>query len=537
MLREIFTFLGFQFDEAGFVRAKTGTEALKRTAQDTATGFDGLAKGIKAMAAIAAGSAIVAFTNHIADEAFEVGKLSEQLGLSTHDLQAWELGAKRVGVTTGDLSIAFRRLALDLAGGHGEGTKTAIELFKRLGIDTKASGGAVAEAGANAAGGIGAMSGAVKMAHRESKTLGEILPQIAEKIKNLTNENEKVAIAQQLFGKSGERLLPILNQGAAGVAQLAVEFDKLGGGFSPEAIKRAQEFKYETFRLEAAWTSFKSTIAVSVLPYLTKTVDKLVEGTVAFKKFADTTTLVTHGAEALAAVLAFQLASALAPYLGTGLKFAAIFLAVDDLLAFLEGKDSVIGDLLNRAFGDGTATQVREWVNDAQDSFGGWLAAFKVVIPDISAAFGLEFAKVGSSWDSMILGFEKTWNEFVGNVTGFSGLQFSPETLAKRQGMLMQDAADVGAAQNRKDRTAQGVANFASASTALSGQGAAAATGPLRAPQITQNFVEVKPNISITVPPGTSRDHAARLVREAAAGVTSTERRAAGQTLAQKGGK
>jgi hypothetical protein len=509
MLREIFTFLGFQFDEGGFKRAKSGTEELKQKAVETANSFDGLANGLRSLASIAAGSAIVAFTNHIADEAFEVGKLSEQLGISAHDLQVWELGAKRVGVTTSDLSIAFRRLSINIAGGHGEGTKQSIELFKRLGIETH-------------------------NADKSHKELGEVIPEIAEKIKGMTNETEKVAIAQQLFGKSGERLLPILNQGKEGVAQLTAEFDKLGGGFSPEAIKRAQEFKYETFRLEAAWTSFKSTIAVGVLPYLTKTIDRLVEGTVAFKKFADTTTGVTHAAEMLAAVLAFTLGNALAPYLGSGLKFAAIFLAVDDLLAFLEGKDTVIGDLLNRAFGDGTATQVREWVNDAKDSFSGWLEAFKVVLPDISAAFKLQFAKVGQDWDEMILGFEHGWNDFVSSLHLPDGLKFNT---MPRAGEVEKDKRGVAAAQDRKDATGQAVANFAAAITPLSGQGAAAATGPLRAPQITQNFVEVKPNISITVPPGTSRDHAARLVREAAAGVVSTERRAAGQALSQKGGK
>lgn len=509
MLREIFTFLGFQFDEGGFKRASAATDQIKLKATEATGSFASLAQGLRALGTIAADSAVVAFTSHIADEAFEVGKLSAQLGLSTHDMQSWILGAKEVGVTSQDLSIAFRRVSLDLSGGTGEGTKQSIELFKRLGIETH---------------GVG----------KESKTLGEIIPEIAEKIKGMSSETEKVAVAQQLFGRSGERLLPILNQGAAGVAKMSAEFDKLGGGFSPEAIKRAQEFKIETFRLEAAWTSFQSTIAVSVLPYLTKVVETLIEGTTAFKKFADQTTSVTHAAEILAAVLAFKLANALAPYLGTGLKFAAIYLAIDDLLAFLEGKDSVIGALLNRAFGDGTATAVREWVKDAEDSFGGWMGGFKAVLPDISAAFSLEWAKIGAGFDGLLLSLEQGWNAFVETLHLPNGLTF--DTL-KKKGDLQQDAADVGAAQVRKDKTAQGVANFAAAITPLSGAGAAAPNGPLRAPIVTQNFVELKPNLSITVPPGTSKEHALRLVREAAQGFAVTERRAAKQALEHRGGK
>src|SRR5688572_33326266 len=58
-----------------------------------------------------------------------------------------------------------------------------------------------------------------------------------------------------------------------------------------------------------------------------------------------------------------------------GLKFAAVFAAIDEVLGFLNGKDSLIGDLLNGAFGDGTADAVRDWVNDAVGQLGFLVAS------------------------------------------------------------------------------------------------------------------------------------------------------------------
>jgi hypothetical protein len=513
MLREIFTFLGFQFDEGGFKRAVAGTETLKQKSQENANSFNALSAGLSGFLGVLGGAGLVTFTSHVVDQAFEIGKLSAQLGMSTHDMQAWELGAKKVGVTASDLSIAFRRASMALAGGAGGGeSKAAGKIFARLGIDAKDANG-------------------------KTKELGDALPLIAEKIAGMKNETEKVAVSMQLFGKSGERLLPILNQGAAGVAKLREEYDKLGGGFSDESIKRAQEFKQNTAELSVAWDGFKSLFLVSVLPVLSRTVELMTQGAVAFRKWAEETTGVTHLVEALAGVLAVTLAQSLAPYLGTGLKFAAIFLAFDDLMAFLEGKDSLIGSLLNHAFGDGTATQVRQWVNDARDSFSGWLEGFKAVVPDIYAAFALQFAKVGQSWDEMILSFEHGWNDFVSSLHLPDGLKFGDQALFGRKGSIEQDKQAVASAQARKDQTAQGVANFNARTTELSGQGAAAPIGPVRAPIVTQNFVEIKPNISLTLPPGVSQQHRERLVREAAAGAIEPHYRAAGQALGQKGGK
>jgi hypothetical protein len=142
-------------------------------------------------------------------------------------------------------------------------------------------------------------------------------------------------------------------------------------------------------------------------------------------------------------VLALKLGGALAPYLKTGLKFGAIFLAVDDLLAFLQGKDSVIGDLIEAAFGEGSSETVRLWVNDAIFEFKRFLSSADdtyTTLENRNASYtDLTLALFASMWreiisggagfrasaveiwqgvnldfQNMVLSLSEAWNSFVG---------------------------------------------------------------------------------------------------------------------------
>lgn len=512
MLREIFASLGFQVDKKGFDQAKQATDGIKQSAQASGTAFDVFGKAVQAVV----GAAIIRKTWELADglaqQAVEIGNVAQQTGLSTDELQTWQFAAKESNIEASEFGLALRRLSTAIAGGVDE-TGSQSKIFEKLKISTHD-------------------------AHHELRPLADILPEIAEHFKNMADGPAKGALATEIFGRQGAKLIPILNKGAAGVAALHAEFERLGGGFSPEAIKRAAEFRAETVKLTVAFDSLKSLLAISLLPQLTKAVDATTEGVVAFKHFAETTTLADHGVETLAATIALTLGAALAPYLLPGLTFLGLFLALDDAQAFVEGKGSLIGDALDAAFGAGTADVVRAWVNDAEDSLFGWAGAFKLVIADISASFSVEMAQIGKYWDEMLGGLARAWNAsaslFLPAGLVPDALKFDPGKLEDR---VNRDDDKIAAKQAARQKTQAAIANFNQATTAVSNPSVGGSpTGPVRAPIITQNFVEVKPNISITVPPGTSPAHAQRLVREAAAGVTATERRAALQGVDKRGG-
>jgi hypothetical protein len=56
----------------------------------------------------------------------------------------------------------------------------------------------------------------------------EKLAVVADKFKNMDDGPKKVALAMQLFGRSGKELIPILNLGSKGIEQLNQKLDEYG---------------------------------------------------------------------------------------------------------------------------------------------------------------------------------------------------------------------------------------------------------------------------------------------------------------------
>lgn len=411
-LREVLAHFGFTFDRAGLDAAGRGIEKVKNETAGAGKSLTGFVDGLRgAIAGVAAG-AFVALTDSIKDQAAALKDTSEQTGLATDELQAWTLAANLGGASAQDFVAGLRKVSKELATGVDESGQQS-KLFERLGIDTKDAEGNV-------------------------RDLSAVLPEIAEKFAGLKSGAERSALAQQIFGKAGSKLVPILAQGAAGVAALRALFEELGGGFSQEAIDRADEYDDALIKLNFSFFGLKSLLATQVFPWLAKTVGELTKASVSAGKWLKETTAVSSGVKILAAILGGTLLKALAPFLLPGLKFLAIFLAVDDLIGFLQGKDSVIGKILNGWFGDGTATTVRLWVNDAiasmqtfwtalrdgsaisSHSASGFLETFI-----IDAGNGFKFlrsevsvimASIVFLFQNAVLEMEVAWNGFVGSL-------------------------------------------------------------------------------------------------------------------------
>ena len=371
-LREIFATFGFAYDKAKLQEITRGVEGVKNSAKAAggSGGLDSLIKGLQGAAALLAGNVFFQFTNQIKTQAAELMDLSEQTGIATDELQAWTLAANLGGASAQDFTAGLRKLSKELATGVDESGQQS-KLFKTLGIDAKDGAGNVRE-------------------------LSDVLPEIADKFAGLRTGAEKSALAQQIFGKAGSKLVPILSQGAAGVARLKAQFEELGGGFSKEAIEQADAYDDALIKLNFSFFGLKSLIANSVFPILTNLVATITKASVGASKWFKETTLLGNGVKALAAVLTGKLLLALAPFLLPGLKFVAIFLAVDDLLAFLDGKESVIGDILNRWFGNGTADSVRAWCNSAKEAIVG---TFMGALDLLRIAFASTDAEQQKLWE------------------------------------------------------------------------------------------------------------------------------------------
>src|SRR5690606_5641102 len=78
----------------------------------------------------------------------------------------------------------------------------------------------------------------------------------------------KTALAMNIFGRAGTQLIPMLNQGRDGLAQMAAESDRLGQTITTEAGQAAEAFNDDLTRLNAVMGGIANQIMQAVVPSL-----------------------------------------------------------------------------------------------------------------------------------------------------------------------------------------------------------------------------------------------------------------------------
>lgn len=189
------------------------TQASKRTEDQTDKTTAAFEKqGVKVGVAIAATIAIV--TQQIAsfiDYADKLDEFGEKLGL-----RASEIGALGYAASQSDTSLE--------------------NLVARLGIlADRASDAAAGSARANA--GFKAMGIAVTDANGALKNQETLLLEIAEKFSTYRDGTAKAALAQELFGRGGRDLIPLLNKGKEGIEELKKKYLEMAGDIDVAAAK------------------------------------------------------------------------------------------------------------------------------------------------------------------------------------------------------------------------------------------------------------------------------------------------------------
>ncbi|MGB5078923.1 MAG: phage tail tape measure protein, partial [Sphingorhabdus sp.] len=147
--------------------------------------------------------------------AASLGEIAQQLGVTTDELQEYRYAASQAGVSTEEMDLALTQLTRRIGEGL-QGTKAQAESFAKLGISVRDAEGNV-------------------------KSAGEVIPEIADAMQKLGSDAERSAIGTDLFGKSFQKLLPLLSGGSNGVNELRNAAQKLGIVLSSEQIAKADE--------------------------------------------------------------------------------------------------------------------------------------------------------------------------------------------------------------------------------------------------------------------------------------------------------
>ena len=242
-------------DKFGDEIKKTGKETEQAGAQFQKVGevLKNVGKAMTAAAAaigagaVAAGKKIWDMANDTAAAGDTVDKMSQKLGLSTKAYQEWDYVLSQSGADIESMGAGFKTLT-NLVDKATSGNDKAAASFEKLGIST-----------------------------RELKDLSreDIFALTVKRMQEMGDTTERAALANTIFGKSGQGLAPLLNQTAEATQNLKDKANELGFVMSDEAVAASVKFTDSMDTLKRTFEGVKNSITSELLPGLTSITDGL----------------------------------------------------------------------------------------------------------------------------------------------------------------------------------------------------------------------------------------------------------------------
>jgi hypothetical protein len=222
-----------------------GAKKIKAAAKDTEVGvkksFGGMQTAVgSSMGALKAGAAgfvaalsVGLFTRVIGNAlkyAASLKTVSDQLNVTTKDLQTLRYAAQQWGVSQQDLDNGLERLSVTL-GKVAAGAKEPTRAIEAIGLSADKLKG---------------------------KNTAEALKLIADRLSEIPDQAQRAAVETALFGEAGAKLDGLLRKGSGGINALAQAAEELGIVLSEEDIRKADE---TAKKLESLKTVLQARIA------------------------------------------------------------------------------------------------------------------------------------------------------------------------------------------------------------------------------------------------------------------------------------
>jgi hypothetical protein len=312
-----------QFNEATSLLDKVGEKA-----KDVA----------KTVAGLFALNNIRLFVSDTAQSLAEIGKTAEFLTITTDALQELRYAAQKASVPIDTLEDSFKELMLRSAEAIKTGSGEGAEAFMFLGFKPE------------------------EIKKRLKDPL-ELLSEMADRLKALPTQSERIFIADSLFGDQGALMMRMLKDGSGGLNDMRREARELGFVFGGEALRNSKRFNESLGKLSLSSKIAGQSLVGDMFASLAWLSEKLANATVSINKAEGSMGLFKVAVVSLSTVLAalaVKLAVVAAPFLVLAapiiLKLALIGSAVmavgalvADLWTAFDGGVSVFGDLWHGA--------------------------------------------------------------------------------------------------------------------------------------------------------------------------------------------
>lgn len=193
---------------------------------------------IAAIGVITAGLSAIAIS--AGDAADELMTTSTQLSISTDTLQEWRYAARFIDTEVEDMSKGLAKVTKAM----GEATKSNedyIELANGMKISIRGSNGELLDS-------------------------EDVFYNAVDAIGKLTNETDKEITSQELFGKSYQDMMPLIQAGSESLKKYGDEAKKLGIVMSEDDVKALGKFDDSMETLQATTDALKNKVAIALIP-------------------------------------------------------------------------------------------------------------------------------------------------------------------------------------------------------------------------------------------------------------------------------
>lgn len=463
-VREITTRWGFDIDDRPL-----------RKLQDKVSDLKGSLTVMGVSITAAAGS-LFGLAKFTANAGTQASKLSQQLGINAETMQKLIAVATDSGLSTEEFTTHVRFLTRNLFEAAA-GSKQAREGFARLGVSLRGTDGRLISS-------------------------DEALLRVADRFKAMPDGVTKSALALRLFGRSGTQMIPLLNKGSAEIQRLGLRAKDLGQVLDAEAIKNSKEFNNSLKELGSVMLGIRNTVGAKLLPVLTPLIKKYTEMIIANRKlialrmeavfkgiakfleiswkfasklltalrgmaaiFGDVETAAQAVAFSLGIIISLNVLSkigslamavvnfanamkaaslaALALQISIGAAFVAIGLIMEDIVAYFQGRDSVLGFLLKKIPEIGTVFQETfapifepfvAFFTRISDATLTWSNALASVVGYVNTLRTAPLRMLGSALQSV--GLTGAGNFFQGLGGGTTQAMASPQSLSASGGVV-----------------------------------------------------------------------------------------------------
>jgi hypothetical protein len=398
-LRILVTVAGGQAASAELKGVAVSTEEVGAATATTSKRTGGLMKSLKG---VAAGIAVykgyqwikgaVSTTESLAKSTAGLQRIT---GLDTKTAAGWVATAQERGVQAKQLNLGFTTLGRQMASA-AKGSKATVGAFNQLGISQAQLG---------------------KMNTQQTMSA------IADGLSKLPPGAEKAALAQKLFGRSAQGLLPLLNGGSKALNEQVTAMGKQTG-MTDKTMKSSLAMAKQQRELNATMLGLKVAVGTALVPILTQLAQLFVPVITAFA------TMIRQSGAFRTAILILTpalVAMFLATKLGLegiqSVGMVGIIFAIITALVLLYQKCAWFRAAVQAAMRGAQAAF--NWVKTAAVNVFNWVAGhWPLLVSILGGPIAAAAVQIAKHWSTITAAAQSVWH-FLQGLGNFIGGAFA----------------------------------------------------------------------------------------------------------------